>query len=57
MTGNDEKTPLEIERKYLIRMPDPERLARESTKRIEITQIYLKTDAFTQSRRLRLSAR
>ena len=57
MTGNDEKTPLEIERKYLIRMPDPERLARESTKRIEITQIYLKTDAFTQSRRLRLNAR
>ncbi len=55
MTGNDEKTPLEIERKYLIRMPDPERLARESTKRIEITQIYLKTDAFTQSRRLRHS--
>ena len=36
MTGNDEKTPLEIERKYLIRMPDPERLARESTKRIEM---------------------
>ena len=53
MNGNDENTPLEIERKFLIRMPDPARLARESVRRIDITQLYLKTDDVYDSRRLR----
>ena len=55
MSGNTENTPLEIERKFLIRMPDGARLARESERRIDITQIYLRVDAHTQSRRLRHS--
>ena len=50
-----EKVPLEIERKFLIRMPDPERLARESARRLEITQIYLTTGPDVSSRRVRLS--
>ena len=50
-----ENEPLEIERKFLIRMPDPERLSRESVRRISITQIYLKNTENVHSRRLRLS--
>ena len=50
-----ENEPLEIERKFLIRMPDPERLSRESVRRIAITQIYLKNTENVHSRRLRLS--
>ncbi|MBQ4320775.1 MAG: hypothetical protein IJC35_00930 [Oscillospiraceae bacterium] len=34
--------PLEIERKYLIRYPDPEELKRRSHARRQITQTYLK---------------
>ena len=52
---NAEKEPLEIERKFLIRLPDAARLARESVRRIEITQIYLRTDSPGHSRRLRHS--
>ena len=55
MHEGNETTPLEIERKFLIRRPDPERLARESVRRIDITQIYLQTDALTSSRWLRHS--
>ena len=54
MTSSDENRPLEIERKFLIRMPDPERLAAESTRKIRIRQIYLTIDGNAQSRRLRL---
>ena len=49
------KEPLEIERKFLIRMPEEARLVRESVRRIEISQVYLKTDAPGSSRRLRCS--
>ena len=42
MTPANEDRPLEIERKFLIRMPDPQRLAAESTRKIRIRQIYLK---------------
>ena len=55
MTTADENRPLEIERKFLIRMPDPGRLAAESTRKIRIRQIYLTIDGNAQSRRLRLS--
>ena len=55
MTTADENRPLEIERKFLIRMPDPRRLAAESTRKIRIRQIYLTIDGNAQSRRLRLS--
>ena len=41
MTPANEDRPLEIERKFLIRMPDPQRLAAESTRKIRIRQIYL----------------
>ena len=50
-----ENEPLEIERKFLIRMPDPERLERESVRRISITQVYLKNTENVHSRRVRLS--
>ena len=50
-----ETEPLEIERKFLIRMPDPGRLARESERRISITQIYLNNTENVHSRRVRLS--
>ena len=55
MTPANEDRPLEIERKFLIRMPDPQRLAAESTRKIRIRQIYLKLSGDAQSRRLRLS--
>ena len=55
MTPANEDRPLEIERKFLIRMPDPDRLAAESTRKIRIRQIYLKLSGDAQSRRLRLS--
>ena len=51
--GNGE--PLEIERKFLIRMPRAERLCRESTRRIEIRQVYLHRGAAEGSRRVRRS--
>ena len=54
MPANEDR-PLEIERKFLIRMPDPQRLAAESTRKIRIRQIYLKLSGDAQSRRLRLS--
>ena len=50
-----ENEPLEIERKFLIRMPDPERLEQESVRRISITQVYLKNTENVHSRRVRLS--
>ena len=55
MTGNREGVPLEIERKFLIRMPDEETLRHESVKRIEISQLYLKLTSEAGSRRLRRS--
>ena len=47
--------PLEIERKYLIRRPDREALARRAAKRLEITQIYLTHGPEGESRRVRHS--
>ena len=47
--------PLEIERKFLIRMPDREILERLSTRRIHITQIYLTPGEGGSVRRLRFS--
>lgn len=52
---NENPQPLEIERKYLILMPSPERLSAESTRRIEITQTYLRSEAGISSRRVRRS--
>ena len=51
----EEKVPLEIERKFLIRMPDTEKLKQLSTRRIEITQIYLTPGELGSVRRLRRS--
>ncbi len=47
--------PLEIERKFLIRMPDPEKLRQLSSRRIDITQIYLIPGEHVSVRRLRHS--
>ena len=47
--------PLEIERKFLIRMPPKERLSAESTQRIDIRQIYLLRTPDQGSRRVRRS--
>lgn len=47
--------PLEIERKFLIRRPEEERLRAESTRRIEITQLYLARGPEGENRRLRRS--
>ena len=55
MSENSEKTPLEIERKFLIRMPNKRTLRRESVRRIEITQIYLTPGEAGEVRRLRHS--
>ena len=55
MTQPRKKEPLEIERKFLIRMPDTETLERLSTRRIGITQIYLTPGAGGSVRRLRHS--
>ena len=50
-----ENEPLEIERKFLIRMPEEARLLRESARHIDITQTYLLTHGDGESRRLRRS--
>ena len=51
MTGNDEKTPLEIERKYLIRFPDLKRLEEKpNCEKIEIVQTYLQSKDDTEVR-------
>jgi len=55
MDRQKEKEPLEIERKFLVRMPDPEILARLALRRIGITQIYLTPGEYSSVRRLRLS--
>ena len=55
MTVGSSGEPLEIERKFLIRMPEKERLASESERHIAITQIYLCTGPEGGSRRLRHS--
>ena len=47
--------PLEIERKFLIRMPDRETLERYSERSIRITQIYLLPGPEQGSRRVRRS--
>ena len=47
-----EKEPLEIERKFLIRYPDPELLERVCTKKISIVQTYLVSEK-KMSRRIR----
>ena len=44
MENTAQKEPLEIERKYLIRMPDQTTLESESTKFIDMEQIYLLSD-------------
>ncbi len=50
MAESSSGEPLEIERKFLIRMPDRETLERESVKRIRISQIYLRADAGVSAR-------
>ena len=52
---NPRNEPLEIERKFLIAMPTRDDLERESSGRIEITQIYLCPGAAGENRRIRLS--
>lgn len=55
--GNTEKEPLEIERKFLIAMPDRAVLERESREKLEIVQIYLLPGPAGENRRLRRSRR
>ncbi len=55
MPYDQQGQPLEIERKYLIRRPVEARLRAESTRRIEITQIYLALGPEGENRRLRRS--
>ena len=50
-----ENEPLEIERKFLIRMPSGEQLCRAAKKRIEICQTYLRRGEDQSSRRVRHS--
>lgn len=50
-----EKEPLEIERKFLIAMPDAGTLERECREKWEIEQIYLTPGPAGESRRLRRS--
>ena len=47
--------PLEIERKYLIRMPPQEILEKESVRKIAIRQVYLLPGAGGENRRIRQS--
>lgn len=55
MTNDTSAAPLEIERKFLIRMPDAETLRRNAVERIEIMQIYLVLTDGADSRRIRRS--
>lgn len=55
MTKNESGVPLEIERKFLIRMPDRETLEEHSVRHILITQIYLLRGEDQGSRRVRRS--
>lgn len=55
MPNDQQGQPLEIERKYLIRRPEEARLISESTRRIEITQIYLSRGPEGENRRVRCS--
>ena len=55
MDTKNDSVPLEIERKFLIRMPDRETLERHSERRIDITQIYLLPEPGQGSRRVRRS--
>lgn len=50
-----ENEPLEIERKFLIRMPSEDILRRMAEKRIEICQVYLCREEDQGSRRIRCS--
>ena len=52
---NPKNEPLEIERKFLIAMPTRDDLERESSGKIEITQIYLRPGDAGENRRIRLS--
>lgn len=45
--------PLEIERKFLIALPDEALLKEKSVKRLDIEQIYLRPDASGANRRIR----
>lgn len=53
--GNAGNEPLEIERKFLIAMPEEAVLERESAGRIAITQIYLCRGRSGENRRIRRS--
>ena len=55
MENTQRAEPLEIERKFLIRMPDREVLERESLRFIDIEQIYLLGTEDSGSRRIRRS--
>ena len=45
--------PLEIERKFLIALPDAALLNEKSSKRLDIEQVYLRPGADGASRRIR----
>lgn len=55
MMDSQSGQPLEIERKFLIRMPDRETLEKYSERHIRITQIYLLPVEGSGSRRVRRS--
>ena len=55
MTGNDGGKPLEIERKFLIRMPERSWLEEHSLRSIRIEQTYLHISEPGESRRVRRS--
>lgn len=54
---NTEKQPLEIERKFLIVMPERAVLERESREKLEIVQMYLLPGPAGENRRVRRSSR